>query len=246
MKGKILVTANRDLASVLFDEADVKPLLKHLPLETYTEHIDVEGSAKITGNPNLFQFVIHGNLRNTRFFLDWMTRNGLTEIFQKMVHLTVDKPTAKFLEKNHIPAILPAMGRKPIDILEFMLRISREGAAIYPSSDGEQEEMPALLQELDMPVYEFTVCREVPITEDNLNRFRNEISNARFSHILIHNRSSLTRLRTAFPELDLKKYELISGSAGVSRKLTEDGLEPVAEADGTWLSVCETIKQKIL
>lgn len=245
MNEKILVTANRDLAAVLFDEPSIKPALKHLPLETYTESIDEHVAGKLTSNTDGFEFVIHGNLLNTKFISDWMIRNGLTKIFRKKVHLAVDEATANFLEKSNIPAILPKNGGKPIDVLEFMLRISKQGVSVYPSAEGKQEEMPALLQELDMPVIEFTVCREVNVPGKNLKRFRHEISQGEFSHILIHNRSSLTRTRTAFPDLDLKRYGLISGSAGVTQKLIEDGFEPVAEAAGTWLSICETIRNQL-
>lgn len=237
MKEKILVTANRDLASVLFDEPSIKSAIVHLPLETFTEKIIEEESDKITGNMDSFEFVIHGNLRNARFFSDWMIRNHLTNAFQKKVHLTVDEPTSNFLESNGIPAILPRKGGKPVDVLEFMLRISREGASVYPTADGEKEEMPALLQELEMPVTEFTVCREIPITLKNLEHFRRIISKGEFSHILFHNRSSLTRTRTAFPELELKRYRLISGSPGVSQRLVEEGYEPVEEAAGSWISI---------
>lgn len=242
MKEKILITASRDLASVLFDEPSINMALFHLPLETYTEQINKEESDELAKNLDRFEFVIHGNLRNARFFSDWMIRSDLANEFQKLVHLAVDEPTAKFLEKNSIPAILPGKRGKAIDVLEFMLRISKEGASVYPSAEGEQEEMPALLQELELPVLEFTVCGEIPIAFRHLDQFRNVLSKADFSHILIHNRGSLTRIRTAFPELELMNYRLISGSPGVTQRLIKEGLEPVEEAAGSWLSIRDLIK----
>ena len=241
MKETILVTANRDLAAELFEEEAQTANMIHLPLEAYSENTDSNIAARVIEKSASFEFVLHGNLLNTRFFITWMIREKMLAAFQNLVHLAVDEPTAAFLESEGIPAILPKKEGKPIDVLEFLLRISKEGASLYPSREGETEEMPALLKELDLPVLEFIVCRERTISESELQAYRERVSKESFSYILIHNRSSLTRLRTAFPGLDLKKFSLLSGSPGVTKRLIEEGLEPVREASGTWASIRKLI-----
>lgn len=243
MKENILVTANRDLAAELFSGTDDILNLIHLPLEAYTEKTDGEIAARLAEKPDAFEFVLHGNLLNTRFFIEWMKSEGMLPAFKNLVHLTADAPAAAFLESEGIPAILPKKGGKPIDLLEFMLRISKKGASLYPSRDADREELPALLSELDMPVIEFTVCRERTLSESELVQYRKQAANESFSYILIHNRGALTRLRTVFPQLNLKKFSLIAGSPGVTNRLIQEGLEPVLEAGGTWASIREIIAE---
>ncbi|MDX1590687.1 MAG: hypothetical protein R3283_01915, partial [Balneolaceae bacterium] len=234
-------TANRDMAAELFENPDPSLSILHVPLESYSAWIDKELESEVTKRMDEFKFVLHGNLRNTRFFTNWMNKQKLAEKFRKMVHLAVDAPTAAHLESAGLPAIQPKQEGKAIDVLEFMLRISREGLSLYPAIEGEQEELPALLGELDLPVVEFTVCREDRVSESDLKTFRNQVDKEEFSHILIHNRGALTRIRTAFPGLNLKKSGLISGSPGVTTRLIEEGLEPLREASGTWISIREIL-----
>lgn len=243
MSKNILITAHRDMAAELFDEPVPALSLTHMPLESYSAWVDQEIEAHVIKRLDEFQFVLHGNLRNTRFFTRWMQSEELTENFKKMVHLAANPATAAQLESVGLPPIQPKEGGKPIDVLEFMLRISREGLSLYPTLEGKKEELPALLGELDLPVLEFPVCREVRVPEENLDQFRKGIAEERISYILIHNRSALTRVRTAFPDLDLKKSGIISGSPGVTTKLIEEGLEPVREASGTWTSIREILSE---
>lgn len=243
MKENILITANRDLAAELFDGAEDFVNLIHLPLEAYEEQTDSEIATRLIEKPDAFEFVLHGNLLNTRFFMQWVKSEGMLPVFQDLIHLAADSPTAAFLESEGIPAILPKVGGKPIDVLEFMLRISKKGASLYPAREGEQEEIPALLTELDMPVIEFTVCRERTLSESELAQYRKQSADESFSYILIHNRGALTRLRTVFQQLNLKKFRIISGSPGVTNRLIEEGLEPVLEAGGTWASIREIIAE---
>jgi hypothetical protein len=233
------------MAAELFDDQVQTLSLTYMPLESYSAWMDKEIEEQLIKRLDEFQFVLHGNLRNTRFFATWVQSKGLTESFQNMVHLAVNAATAAQLESVGLPAIQPKKGGKPIDILEFMLRISMEGLSLYPALEGKKEELPALLGELDLPVFEFPVCREVRVPEENLEEFRKRITERNFSHILIHNRSALTRIRTAFPDLDLKKSGIISGSPGVTTKLIEEGLEPVREASGTWTSIREILAKLV-
>jgi hypothetical protein len=235
----ILVTANRDLAAGFFEQANG---LLHLSLEEYeTFTIDEESDAASLAF-NRFTFIIYGNLRNARYFMNWAERTGNTAQIQNRINLVLDLPTSRFLEKKGIPAILPRKNARPIDLLEFLLRITKEGSTLYPTTDNHTEEMPGLLKELEMPVSEFTVCREVSLSADLLEDYRERLSKADLDYILIHNRSSYTRIKTAFPDLNLSEYKLIAGSQGVTEKLAEEGLVPDAQAHGTWLSIAKVIE----
>lgn len=241
MPGKTVVTANRDLAAILFEWVGEDANILHLPLEYYSKIPETKMEHDLKSTLPGYEFIIHGNLRNARFFVGRMKENNLLKDVQNKISLAVDEPTAQFLENEKIPAILPVKSGKPIDLLEFMLRSTKEGASLYPAVEGETEEMPALLKELDMPVTEIAVCRQDKVPGSDLKLFRKLITKEPVDAILIHNRSALTRIRTAFPDLDLKQHRLISGSPGVTNKLIEEGLEPFKEAAGTWKSIRQII-----
>jgi hypothetical protein len=235
----ILITAGSDIAAPLFDLIGDS---LHLPLEQFEYFTDPDSDRALNEVLDSFTFIIYGNLRNARYFLEWAQSKGKISSVQKRINLVHDRVTASFLEKEGIPAILPRENARPIDILEFLLRISKEGSTLYPTTDNHTEEMPGLLQELEMPVSEFTVCREVTVSGELLAEYRRKISEEQFYSILIHNRSSLTRIKTAFPDLNLSEYKLIAGSQGVADKLAEEGLEPDARAHGTWQSIAKVLE----
>jgi hypothetical protein len=239
MSQTILFTANPDSAATL---PAVTRLLQ-LPLQHFSAHVNTEESRIVKNTLEGFTFIIHGNLRNARYFVEWMQQNDLLLNVQNRINLAVDKPTSDFLEREKIPAVLFRENGKPIDVLEFMLRISKQGSTLYPTTDSKTEEMPGLLKELEMPVCEFTVCRETTISEVLLNEYRERVSQANLKAILFHNRSSITRIKTAFPELNFDHYMLISGSPGVTEKLREDGHLPDIEADGSWHSIAEVVEE---
>lgn len=245
--GKLLITAPAHVCG------NMKQLLEthasnilHAPLESYRVSIDRMASKLLVKNVSNFSFVIYGNLRNAIYFEKWMSEHQLLKEFQNLVHFALDHPTSEFLESNGIPAIQPRENAKPIDILEFMLRISREGKTLYPSCSNRAEEMPGLLQELEMDVAEFAVCEEAGLETEQVEELREEISNENPASILFHNRSAVTRTLAAFPDLNIKKLKIISGSAGVTQHLIDKGIEPHHEANGTWPSIEELIRSKIL
>jgi len=242
MSQNILFTANPDNAAILPSLTEMDKLL-HLPLQHFTTHQNPEESRIIKSTLADFTFIIHGNLRNARYFVEWMHQNDLLKNVQNRINLAVDKPTTEFLEREKIPAVLFRENGKPIDVLEFMLRISKQGSTLYPTTDSKTEEMPGLLKELEMPVSEFTVCREITISEDRLNEYRDSVSRANLKAILFHNRSSITRIRTAFPELNFNHYKLISGSPGVTEKLREEELLPAIQANGSWYSIADVLEE---
>ncbi|MEX2456731.1 MAG: uroporphyrinogen-III synthase [Balneolaceae bacterium] len=246
-KESVLITASTTLcAPMLHDFEKKNDIFVHLPLEEFTFDVEKEESQFVQDNKDNFSFVIYGNVRNAQFFVNWMNKNNVLEPFKNAVHLALDKPTAEFLEEHSIPAIMPREKAKPIDLLEFMLRISREGKSLYPCTDQKAEEMPGLLQELEMDVVEFSVCKEKSLDSTRLETFRKEVQNLDISAVLFHNRSSVTRIKTAFPDIDLQTKKIISGSPGVTKSLIDLGIEPNYEADGNWYSIGELIEEKFL
>ncbi|MEX0647630.1 MAG: hypothetical protein WEA56_15280 [Balneolaceae bacterium] len=234
----ILFTANEDLAAPLFQfDAVKKTGLLHLPLETYEYYPEPEEGAVIQDKLDDFAFVVHANLRNARYFLQWVEERHLLKQVQQRVNLAADEPTAVFLEDKEIPAILPRKDAKPIDVLEFLLRISRDGSTLYPTTDQKTGEIPGLLQELEMPVNEFTICRETSVPPVKLEKYRKRVISADVKSVLFHNRTSILRIRKAFPELDLSSIQRIAGSKGVAEKLKEEGLEADVQAHGSWASI---------
>lgn len=244
---KILITAEANSCGNLKQILKSSPeSVLHLPLEQYESYIQREESDALTSLLQSFTFVVHGSLRNAMFFIEWVDEHGQFSTVQEQVHFVMDTPTAKYLEKREIPAIMPRDGAKPIDIMEFMLRISKEGKTLYPTPDGKAEEMPGLLQELQLPISEFTVCREKNLEPDQLKIYRKRLEKESPDGILFHNRASLTRTKAAFPDLNLRELVILSGSPGVTKALTEMGVEPAYEARGSWPSIQKIISDEML
>lgn len=246
-KGRLLVTASSmacgDMKYLL---EDIPNKLLHLPLESYEATTEKMASGMLKKNVDNFSFVIYGTLRNAIYFEEWMSSNDLLTDFQNLVHFSLDRPTSDYLESRGIPAIQPRQHARPIDILEFMLRISREGKTLYPACSNKAEEMPGLLQELEMDVAEFTVCQEKGLNPEDVQSLRERTSDAEISAVLFHNRSAVTRTLAAFPKLNVKKLTVFSGSAGVTQHLISKGIEPHYEAEGSWPSIEQLIRQEFL
>lgn len=245
--GKLLVTASSlACGDMKYTLEDTPGKFLHLPLETYEATTEKMASGMLKKNVDNFAFVIYGTLRNAIYFEKWMSANELLSDFQNLVHFSLDRPTSDFLELNGIPAIQPRQHAKPIDILEFMLRISRDGKTLYPSCSNKAEEMPGLLQELEMDVAEFTVCEEVGVNPEDVQSLREQTSEEELSAVVFHNRSAVTRTFAAFPDLNVKNLTVFSGSAGVTQHLISKGIEPHFEAEGSWPSIEQLIRQEFL
>lgn len=221
-------------------------LFLHLPLELFEPFIQREESDALKALLHTFSFVVYGSRRNALHFMKWAEEEDQTRTLKNLVHLVLDKPTADYLEERGIPAIMPRENAKPIDILEFMLRISRDGKTLYPAAEGKAEEMPGLLQELEMAAAEFTVSREAGLEPDRLKGYKERVKVSEIKAVLFHNRSSVTRTRAAFPDLNLHETVIISGSAGVTNMLVEMGIEPAFEAEGSWPTIQEIIESDFL
>lgn len=214
-----------------------------MPLEQYRFHASDEESNEIQRHMDEFAFIIHGNLRNARYFTEWMKQKAVADKVRSCVNIVLDKPTGEFLEEFDIPAIQPREPAKPIDILEFMLRISKEGNTLYPTTDNKTEEMPGLLKELQMPVAEFTVCEEVPLDENTLKDYKAEVGKNPVEVVLLHNRSSYVRVKTAFPDLNLSAKTVVAGSLGVAETMEKEGIKPDYLAKGSWASIAKVLDE---
>lgn len=242
---KALFTANEDVATSFLKKIDESKSWQvlHLPLENYSYSVSKEEEELVLEKLDSFSFIIHGNLRNTRFFTKWVRENGTLEQVQNIVHLVTNQATVDFLGDFDIPAVMPREEARPIDIIEFMLRISREGTVLYPTTDQRDEEVPGLLQELEMPVVEFQVCQEETLASESLEHYRERVSDNSFDSVIFHSRSAVTRIQTAFPELDFSEIECISSGQAVTQKLQESGIEPDVEAQGSWRSLLSTLNE---
>lgn len=240
----VLLTAHKDLAAPLYALKSVNPdRILHLPLEQFEPSVYAEEDEKVKTQIEQFSFVVYGNLRNARYFTEWMNQNDLKKAVQNLVNLVLDQPTADFLEEAGIPAILPKPEAKPIDILEFMLRISIEGSTLYPTTEEKTEEFPGLLAELEMQAAEFTVCREITIDAEELKLYRDKIQSEKPAAVIFHNRSSVIRIRKAFPDLDLQAMAAIAASKGVEQRMRQSGLVPEKTANGSWSSLADIIEE---
>lgn len=242
---RILITAGQD---------DVEPLLElfpesserllHLPLDRYDYRDIPRTSCEVIERLEQFRFVIHGSVRNSRFFLQWVQRHRLADRIGRLVHLVRDRRTADLLEREGVAAVLPKEDARPIDLMEFLLRISLQGEVLYPSPMDSGEEMPGLLAETGSACTELVVCREIPLPPEDRSEFRLRLKVQPPDAILFHSRSSVTRIRTAFPELDLENRIRIAASAGAAWKLEKEGMPADRVADGSWRSVKQLLEKE--
>lgn len=234
-----LFTANEDVAASFLNAIRNSKgwELLHLPLENYSYSIDLEEEEIVSEKMSSFSYIIHGNLRNARFFIQWVTEMNILEEVRNIVHLVPNQASVDFLAEYEIPAVMPREDARPIDIIEFMLRITREGAVLYPTTDEKDEEVPGLLKELEMPVVEFQVCKEDSLAAKTLQEYRKKVHATNLDTVIFHSRSSVTRIQAAFPELDFNKLDCISSGQAVTQKLLESNISPALEARSSWRSL---------
>lgn len=241
-KKTVLFTANEDVAISFVNKISESTEweLLHVPLENYSYAVNFEEEEMLSKNMD-FSFIIHGNLRNARFFTQWVVESDLLKEVRNIVHLVPNQSTVDFLEEYQIPAVMPREDARPIDIIEFMLRISREGTALYPTTDQKDEEVPGLLKELEMPVVEFQVCKEESLSSKKLKNYHSRVYDSDLVSVIFHSRSSVTRIQTAFPQLNLNSLNCISSGQAVSQKLHESNISVATEARGSWRSLLDML-----
>jgi hypothetical protein len=93
-----------------------------------------------------------------------------------------------------------------------------------------------------MPIAEFTVCREISLDEGQLSSYRKTVYETDIDSVLVHTRSAFTRIKTAFPDLDLSQKKVIAGSPGVDELLRSEGVTPASVAYGSWISLAKELQ----
>lgn len=241
---RLLLTADT-LESAPFrkrmDEAGVEVL--HLPLDHFEFDADSETEKELLPELDRFRYVIHGGVRNATHFLRWIESSELKEQMSTKVHLTHHTSAAETLEAAGIPAVCPEGASRPIDLIEFMLRISGSGSVLYPVADGETEEIPGLLEEVGIECAEMVVSRPRSLEREELTNFRQRLRETPPDGILFHSRGSVIRTWTAFPGLKASGVVRIAASQGVAWKLANEGTDPDHQARGSWSSVAELVTE---
>lgn len=240
---RYLFTANPDVSSSFLngvnERSDVH--LMHLPLEQVQQKIVREEEQQLLKKLDEFTFIIYGNLRNAKYLMKWIDDKSLLDTVRQKIHICHNQAVMDLLENHNIPGIMPREDARPIDMIEFLLRISREGAVLYPTEEQKGEELPGLLQELEIQVAEFTVCKEVALQKEELKKYRKRADEQDLEGVIFHSRSSVTRILTAFPELNFQDAVIVSSGHAVTKKLEEVGLISDFEAQSTWRSLLKIL-----
>lgn len=237
----LLTSAREDSEEIInwIKEHDVE--LMHLPLERYVE---VE-SEDVFENIEEYETIIYGNKRNAIFFLKQAMQHNALLLIKERVNLTLHKNTAGYLEQAGIPAISTAGEPKPINMVEFMLRLRRTGPALYPCGLHTKEEIPGFLEELDIPVREAGLYDLKGPAPENLKSYRSAVAGQQPDIIIFHSRKAVNRIQAAFPDLDFTSSTIISADRGVTNKLKETGIAVTDEAGGNWRSVIKKLDKRI-
>lgn len=245
MSRSVLLTAAVEDTEVVrskLKEQDVKPL--HYPLERY-EAVEDEQILNTLESLDEFENIIHGSRRNARFFVDKIKAHDKLDETRNRLNLAVDQHTADFLESEGIPAVHPHSDGESIDLLEFMLRIRRIGETLYPCGDKTAEDLPGLLQELDVPVKQLVLFTLEGPKENDLQKYRKDLAAHDPEIVIFHSRRSVNRIKAAFPNLSYSKLLVLSGDQAVSEKLNKEGIKTDIQAEGSWSSILEKIEEEL-
>lgn len=216
----------------------------HLPLERYVAIKDDRAAKQLAEKVESTENIVYGHKRNARFFLRMAREHDFGESVKNCVNLAADNQTHEFLENQGVPAIFPG-SEEPIKMLEFMLRLRRTGPTLYPCGGHKTEEIPALLQELDIPVTEEVLYHLEGPTEEELDTFKEQVTENNLDLIIYHSRRSVNRINTAFPDLDPGSAIVVAGDQAVSDKLKELEIKVDSVAEGTWNSILDRVKAAI-
>lgn len=216
----------------------------HCPLERYELLQDDETIAETFSQLEQFENIVHGSKRNARFFIEKVKDLDLLEEVREQLNLAMDQYTADYLEREGIPAIHPQAQGKAINLMEFMLRVRRMGETLYPCGDKTNEDLPGLLQELEMPVEELVLFTLEGPEEKDLQAYQKEVTEEQPEVVVFHSRRSVNRTLAAFPNLNYEQKQVITGDKAVSDKLKKEGIETDRQASGSWDSILEQLTEK--
>lgn len=242
MKKEVLITAaEEDAVSILeyLKEKDLRAV--HYPLERYKANADSASVKEFLDGLAEFENIVYGSLINARYFVEQAEKHKAKKAVRQCLNLTLDEDSAKFLEEHGVPAVCTFAGGRAINAVEFMLRLRRMGATLYPCGSHRKEELPGLLQELDIPVQELELYDLEGPKEEDLNRFRKEMEDRGLYGVVFHSRRSVNRTLAAFPDRNYDGIHVVSADSGVTEHLKDKGIAVAEEGEGSWASIAELL-----
>jgi uroporphyrinogen-III synthase len=236
-KTVLLTTAEEDIdiAKSLLEQRGAKII--HTPLEQYEAEVnDAKLQMAFEALPAVDQ-IIYGYKRNALFFLEQAIRHDMMDEVRHKLNFAVDTATAEVLEEAGIPAVQPGEDGSAIKLIEFMLKINRMGPTLYPTGEGTKEEIPGLLEELEIECAKIPLYKKVGPSKDELEDFRITVYAEKPEIIFFHNRSSVNRILAAYPDLTWSEHTNVAVSKGVEQKLLSKEIKVDVVANGSWKSV---------
>lgn len=242
MSHSVLLTAAPEDTEQFRDGLDKEHTLLYCPLERYEAIEDDNTITNTFDRLGEFENIVHGSKRNARFFIERAKELGQLKQARKQLNLALNQHTADYLESEGIPAIHPQAEGKAINLMEFMLRVRRMGETLYPCGDKTSEDLPGLLQELEMPVQELVLFTLEGPEEADLEQYQEEVMAEQVDTVIFHSRRSVNRTLAAFPNLNYGEAEIISGDQAVTVKLKKEDISVDYQASGSWDSILEQME----
>jgi len=206
----------------------------NLPLKKYATVTDSSRIKETIDGIDEYENIIHGSLRNVKFFWQLAEEYGITNEIKNMVHFAMHQDVVDYLEERGLPAILPKPESRGIDILEFMIHFKRLGNTLYPAGEATREEMPGLLEELGVPYNDLVIFREEPLDEEELKEFRIDAHTGDWEGVIFHSRSAVNRFFAAVPDIALSEKEIIAINEQVEERLKEFDVPAQRQVNGDW------------
>ncbi len=243
MNRTVLLTAAKEDTETVKSGLEKRAIkILHFPLEHYAP-VAPDAIEDTFEQIDGFENIVHGSKRNALFFVEKAKEFDKLEEVRQRLNLAMDQLTANYLEEQGIAAVHPEAEGKAINLLEFMLRVRRMGKTLYPCGDKTSEDLPGLLQELDIPVEALVLFTLKGPEDEELKQYRQEIAAGIPGAVIFHSRRSVNRTLAAFPELDLSAGKVVSADKGITDKLKKKGIAVTAQADGNWESVIEKAEE---
>lgn len=242
MSKTVLITAAEEDSAEILDLLDEKKVsVAHFPLERYVNRKDLSDAEEALDQLSEYENIVYGGLPNARFFMKQVERLNKKEAVRNRLNLTLDEDTADFLESCEVPAVCTFAGGKSINAVEFMLRLRRMGPTLYPCGTHRKEEIPAFLDELDIPVTELELFDLEGPEDKELKNFQEKLNEAEPDVIVFHSRRAVNRTLAAFPDLNYMDIRIISADKGVTQHLKEKDISASEEASGNWKSIADLL-----
>ncbi|MGM0545833.1 MAG: uroporphyrinogen-III synthase [Bacteroidota bacterium] len=246
MSRSVLLTAAKEDTEVFREKLEDHPIsVLHYPLERYQPVEDNADILDALENIGEYENIVHGSKRNAQFWIKWLQEFDKMEEVRNQLNLALNQHTADYLEEQGIPAVHPHSKGEAINLLEFMLRIQRIGKTLYPCGDKTAEDLPALLRELDIEVDELVLFSLEGPEETELQEYRKDLAAHDPEIVIFHSRRSVNRMLAAFPNTNYVDAKVITGDKAVTEKLKAEEVKVDIEAEGSWDSILENIKEEL-